>query len=299
VRFVGVDLAWGLNAWTGLAVLDAEGDLVLMERVRTDDEIVERLGPHLGGPAVVAVDAPLVVTNLTGRRSCEAQVSTVFGRFHAGAHSSNLSLPSFRGGPRGGRVAALLGLDVDPDFPPRQPVRRAIEVYPHPATVTLFGLDRVVPYKARPGRTAQQRRAALATLMQHVTTLASATPALRVDACAAWRTAERDVAAARTSADLNRWEDAVDAVLCAYVGLHRWWHGDAQSAVLGDLATGYIVVPLDERVRTSLASRRPERVRSADDEPLAVDDVHRTVGDGGSTTPPTEGSRDGREDVGP
>ena len=132
MKFVGLDLAWGELAWTGTAVADESGQLLRVGRQRTDEDIVTALRSHLGGPVLVAIDAPLVVTNRTGRRPCETLVSTLFGRYDAGAHSSNLSLPSFRDGPRGARVAALMGLDVDADFPPQVPVRRAIRVYPHP-----------------------------------------------------------------------------------------------------------------------------------------------------------------------
>lgn len=273
MKFVGVDLAWGELAWTGVAVLGEDGELLSMSRVRTDEEIVQVLRPHLTGPALVSVDAPLVVRNQTGRRPCESQVSSLFGRFHAGAHSSNLSLPAFREGPRGGRLAALLGLEVDPAFEAKVPVSRVIEVYPHPATITLFGLDRVVPYKAKTGRSADSRRESMLRLMEHVESLASAVPALRVDSCTDWSGAERSIRSAGTHAELNRWEDAIDAVLCAYIGMHRWWHGDAQSAVLGDVDEGYIVVPLDDRIRRAAAQGPPDRLSNAEVESLAVEMV--------------------------
>ena len=254
MRFCGIDLAWGLRAWTGLAVLDESGRLLHLSRCRTDEEIVATLAPYVEGPVVAGIDAPVVVRNTTGRRLCETQVTAVFGRFHAGAHSSNLSMPVFAWGPRGGRVAELLGLDVDPCFAPRTAVRRALEVYPHPATITLFGLDRVLPYKAKPGRTADSRRTALLALLDGLEGLAAADPPLRLDGCAAWASARAAVAGATTGAALEREEDAVDAVLCAYIALHRWTHGDARSALLGDPEAGCIVVPLDERVRPGVTA---------------------------------------------
>jgi predicted RNase H-like nuclease len=276
MNFIGLDLAWGELAWTGVAVLDADGRLRLMTRVRTDDDILDAVAPYLDGPVLVSIDAPLIVENASGRRPCESQVSSLFGRFHAGAHSSNLSLPSFRNGPRGGRVAALIGLDVAPNFAPQQPARRAIEVYPHAATVTLFGLERVLPYKAKPGRDPARRRGAMLDLVQHVDGLAARTPRLDVSGSADWATARDEIASASTHAQLNRWEDALDAVVCAYIGLHRWWHGDAESAVLGDVATGYIVVPLDDRVRRE-ATAPVSRLSNAELEALAVSLVTKTA----------------------
>ena len=227
MRFIGVDLAWGETAWTGLAALDERGRLLDMGRVRSDDEIERWVAPHMAGPVVVGIDAPLVVPNLQGRRPCESQVSRVFGRFHAGAHSSNLSLPSFRSGPRGGRIAGRLGLAIDPAIEPRTDVRRAWEVYPHPATVTLFGLDRVLPYKAKPGRTPDSRRAAFLRLLDYTEALSESQPGLSVAGHADWGLARTAVESASTHRELNAWEDILDAVLCAYVAMHRWWHGVA------------------------------------------------------------------------
>ena len=221
----------------------------------------------------------------------------MFGRYDAGAHSSNLSLPSFREGPRGARVAGLMRLDVDPDFPPQVPVRRAIEVYPHPATVTLFGLSRILPYKQKPGRSAEDRRTAMLALMAHITSLATGTPPLTVAGCDDWDIAHRGVSTAQNHAELNRWEDAIDAVLCAYIGLHRWWHGDAESAVFGDAATGYIVVPLDDRVRDSAAHGGPTRLSNAEVEALAVDLVVRSAVARGSVVEDTRYAPDAVGDL--
>jgi hypothetical protein len=46
--FVGVDLAWGLRAQTGLAVVDDARQLVQSDAVWTDDEIDEWLRTFAG-----------------------------------------------------------------------------------------------------------------------------------------------------------------------------------------------------------------------------------------------------------
>ena len=97
----------------GLAALDPSGGLVASTSVVTDDEIAafvqrwDRVGP--GDGLVAAVDAPLVVPNLTGRRPCEAQVSAAFGRFFAGAYPANRANPLFADEPRGARLARRFG----------------------------------------------------------------------------------------------------------------------------------------------------------------------------------------------
>ncbi len=162
--FVGVDLAWGDNKPTGLAVLDDGGRLVTVSAARDDDEIVAALAQYVAGDCLVAIDAPLVVVNPTGNRPCEAALNRDFARFDAGAHPSNTGKPEFSDTPRGARLATRLGLDIDPDS---TVARRAIEVYPHPATVALFRLGRTLKYKNKPGRTLTQLRASCLLVLMH------------------------------------------------------------------------------------------------------------------------------------
>src|SRR3712207_1727850 len=98
-HFVGIDLAWGSKAATGLAVLNERGRLLDVATVHTDDDILSWVHSRAPSSCVVAIDAPIIVPNLTGRRECETLVSRHFGRYNAGAHSSNRSLPAFRDGP--------------------------------------------------------------------------------------------------------------------------------------------------------------------------------------------------------
>ena len=50
VHYVGIDLAWGERQRTGLAVLDADGHLVHVSSVHTDEEIRRRAGAVRRGP---------------------------------------------------------------------------------------------------------------------------------------------------------------------------------------------------------------------------------------------------------
>jgi predicted RNase H-like nuclease len=177
MHFVGLDLAWGEVQPTGIAVLDAAGRLVHVAAALDDAAIQAELGRFVEGDCLVAIDAPLVVTNSTGQRRCEAALNRDFGAFHAGAHSSNTANPVFAGTPRGARLAEILGLDIDPES--LKP-RRAIEVYPHPATVALFGLGRTLKYKGKPGRSVDRMRSELLRLMGFVEDRAQGDVRMRV-----------------------------------------------------------------------------------------------------------------------
>ncbi|WP_248579468.1 DUF429 domain-containing protein [Nocardioides sp. InS609-2] len=237
--FVGLDLAWGDKKPTGVAVLDGRGHLVHIDAVRTDQEIGASIAPYIAADCLVAIDAPLVVTNPTGNRPAERALNKDFARYDAGAHPSNTGKPEFADVPRGARLSARLGLDIDPDS--RGP-RRAIEVYPHPAMVALFGLGRTLKYKAKPGRSVVSMRAELLTLTGLLEGLATAEPALHLADQDAWRRLVGDIEAAERKADLRRSEDQVDAVVCAYVALFRQ-RRLADTTTYGDFKTGYIVTP--------------------------------------------------------
>jgi predicted RNase H-like nuclease len=68
MRFVGIDLAWGGRRPSGLAVLDPDGTVVAEGWATSDEELAGLLERHDPGGAVVALDAPLVVTNPAGTR---------------------------------------------------------------------------------------------------------------------------------------------------------------------------------------------------------------------------------------
>jgi predicted RNase H-like nuclease/ppGpp synthetase/RelA/SpoT-type nucleotidyltranferase len=239
VHFVGVDLAWGEKKPTGLAVLDADGKLVHLSAQRDDASILAALEPYVQGRCLVAVDAPLVVANASGNRPCEAALNRDFRRFEAGAHPSNTGKPEFAGTPRGARVADALGLDIDPASRAR---RRAIEVYPHPATVALFGLGRTLKYKNKPGRPLAELQAELLRLTGYLEGLSSAEPPMRVAGSDDWRALVHAVEQARRKSELRVAEDQVDAVVCAYVALFATRKPEL-TTTYGDLATGYIVTP--------------------------------------------------------
>ena len=230
---LGVDLAWGERGRTGLAVVDASGALLDSASARTDDEIDAWIARH-GRPVVVAVDAPLIVPNETGRREGERLLGRAYARFDAGAHPTNRSRP-WMARPRGLDLAERHGWSVDPDHRPTAHAPVCIEVYPHPGMVGLFRLGRVVAYKkgAFPDRRVG---------FEHLLALLESLAVLRLDASAAWASIRERFAAATRPVDLDVLEDEIDAVFCAHLAWLWAEHRDAL-VVYGDLASGYIVAP--------------------------------------------------------
>jgi predicted RNase H-like nuclease len=219
--------------------------------VVSDDEIVTFVERHRGHGVVVAFDAPLVVPNQTGRRDCEAGLSRDFARYHAGTHPSNRSRPWFVPEPRGARLAARLGLDLDPAVRPCAGTDTAIEVYPHPAMVSLFGLERVIRYKAKRGRDLESLRAAFETLFGHLETTLG--PVLRLDESERWSNLRDMVADATRKSQLRLVEDEVDAIFCAYLAL-LWAREPERMVVYGDVTKGFIVTPQPPPAGPSLSA---------------------------------------------
>jgi predicted RNase H-like nuclease len=254
LEFIGVDLAWTTNGGTGLCAIE-NGRVTDSVRVTTDGEILAWLGGHAQSGAVVAIDAPLIVRNETGRRPCDQLISQCFGVHHASAHSANLGIHAFREGVRGDRIARALDLDLDPNFEPLSRVRRAIEVYPHPAIVALFDLPVTLKYKAKPSRNLLSRSAALGELMQHLERLIDRDPWVNVRTASRWEELTHTITSPASGAALSRAEDEVDAFVCAYVGLYYWTHGTARCRIAGDVQRGYIVTPVNESQGRCLDAR--------------------------------------------
>jgi len=235
MHFVGLDLAWGEKNQTGVAAIDADGRLLHVGAAGDDESIAAAIAPYLRDDCVVAIDAPLIVPNQAGARPCERALNRDFSRFEAGARPAFRERPEFNP-PRGEVLAIRLGLDLDPASHAR---RRAIEVFPHPASVVLFNLDKTLKYKR--GKF-EDRKRALLELMTHIEELDDKTPRLRVNRSVTWVELRKRVEAATRPGQLDRDEDPVDAVLCAYIALYRYQRPE-DVTTYGDFETGYIVTP--------------------------------------------------------
>ncbi len=165
--------------------------------------------------------------------------------------------------PRGRVLAGTLGLDMDPASTAS---RRAIEVYPHPATVVLFELKKTLKYKRG---AFEERQRELLKLMTLIEGLDKATPRLRVNHNVAWVELRKRVAAATRPVQLDRDEDPVDAVICAYVALYRY-HRPDDVTVYGDFETGYIVTPTLPADQAAAPRRQPARQPDSDRRPSAA-----------------------------
>jgi predicted RNase H-like nuclease len=250
VRFVGLDLAWSDRNPSGCAVLDEDGTLLdLRTDLVSDGAILAWLDGWLGTSGAIGIDMPTIVRNPAGVRPCETALGAEFRRAHAAPHPANL-----RRFPDGGRarriidrLAASHGAVEALDVRPGDPRLVALEVFPHPAHVRLFARERIFAYKKKQ-RPWPEVLDAWAAYRHALGTLAAADPPLRLDARVPLEVAARGYKA---------WDDALDAITCAYVAsyVHRW--GIEACTVYGDLESGYIIVPGAAVWKTEKAGKRP------------------------------------------
>ena len=235
---LGLDLAWGERNPDGLCLVRAtrsRAEILASGRSQGDDALLAWVRKALGPPsarrrAFAALDAPVVCPNLTGARPVDRLTHRLFARFHAGCYPANLGKC-----PRPARLAARLvaeeGFAVGWGLPPDVP-RAAAEVYPHPALVRMLGLPRIIKYKKGPG---DARRAE----WQRLQRLLGAW--LRREHPEFVRNADlRDLLGGTLTKDR---EDRLDAFVCALIAHWHWKHAGRRSEVIGDLLTGFILLP--------------------------------------------------------
>ncbi len=268
MKFLGVDLGWqsqpsGLCclAWQSTALKPRLTILDLTCRATHAEVLVwvDGCAPHLSTvaePALVAVDAPTLICNNSGMRTADRLTHRQFGKYHAGCYPANLTRPFARQTVAFGQSLSQRDFFHAPTIQPQQPGRHQIEVFPHPATVNLFGLTQILKYKK--GRLAERR----VELARYRDLLLSALPQLEPSLDVAGGVA--DNAAAPLLADLpstglalKALEDQLDSLICAYAAAHWWYWGLARNQVVGPddpalcAIEGYIVVPQRYQVLSS------------------------------------------------
>lgn len=187
----------------------------------------------IGGRPVdlVAVDMPLARTPISGRRPADDAVSRSYGARKCSTHSPSALRPGrISDDLRAGFEAQGYGLCTDAIVTPG-----LMEVYPHPALIELAGSSERLPYKAgkassywpsaspseRRNRLLRQWRAIILLLDREIAGVTEALPSL---------------AASARGHELKAYEDMIDAIVCAWVGItalggRALCLGDADAAI--------------------------------------------------------------------
>lgn len=183
----------------------------------------------LGGANVdlVAIDMPVTTEPIIGRRAADIAVSQAWGGRGAGTHSPNATRP--------GKISDLLREEFEAlGYPLRTTETECgttpalLEVYPHTALITLMKLDYRLQYKVSRARkywrelSPSERRVNILAIWREVIAALELT------------ISDIDIELPEIAISdnvLKRFEDAIDAVVCAWTGI-QYLNGDCDA--LGD-----------------------------------------------------------------
>jgi predicted RNase H-like nuclease len=227
-----------------LRVTRKHSEFIDIGLVQGDEELLTWLKKRIpeSEPSILAIDAPLIVPNATRSRPVDRQISAEYGKHHAACHSANSNKCV-----RPLRIAQMFrnnGYSIRYDL--TRSKRAAIEVYPHPAMIHLFELDRIIKYKK--GKVAAKREE-----FKRLQELLSK--------CLKIRFRELEISPQVEALLKMPWtksyEDQTDALFCALLGYLHWdGHGNL-SRIVGSLESGFIVLP--PRYKNGIMLMFPQR----------------------------------------
>ena len=252
MKFIGIDLGWSSGA-SGLCCLNWENNrlqFIECDRQLATNDILAWIDRQISPtePAIIAVDAPTIIANPTGMRLADKLTHKHFGRYHAGCYPANLSRPFAQKTVEFGLSLEARGFVHAPTIEAQKLGRYQIEVFPHPATINLFQLERILKYKK--GKLAERQLELMKLCQYIIDILPTLKPSLNLTntenknpRSSAFISGSKLPELPTSIATLKALEDQLDALLCAYIGAHWWYWGIEKNIVLGDRTTGYIVIP--------------------------------------------------------
>ncbi len=136
---------------SGFALLEWCGkrlQLRQLSRIDTHQELLVAVQQStLTSPCWIGLDAPVLIRNLTGMREADKVAHELFSREHAGCYPVNLGFPFAPGVLQFVDRLRQAGFSTAATIFRQQENRCLFEVYPHSASVRLFDLSQILPYK--------------------------------------------------------------------------------------------------------------------------------------------------------
>jgi predicted RNase H-like nuclease len=271
---LGIDTAWTATEPSGVALLAGDGlgwrclavapcyeaFVALADRNAVDwtqsrfhgslPDVHTLLGASqvlAGAPVdLVALDMPIANAPFSCRRVADNAISTVFGGRGCSAHSPSAVRP----GEIGANLTRQLhdaGYRLVTNSDSAPPVRGFIEVYPHPALLTLMNATYRVPYKVQKSRRFWPQQSGRERIVSLLDEFRRIDAALRrhIDGIPQFLPAAEAVPSLSA---LKRYEDALDALVCGWVAVeflrgHARAYGDGTAAI-------WVPEPISSRLAT-------------------------------------------------
>lgn len=233
---LGIDLAWGNNNTTAISVAQTRGERAIHI---TDVFYIRNWKEAFNNKIItnltigIAIDAPLIINNISGQRHCEILLSKEYGGRGAACHTSNLTLYPNHPGVSLSQELKNHGfehLNCKGKF--------QVECYPHPALIEIFALDYRLKYKN--GRVSE-RKDGQYKLSSYIKSLKQSSVLKLTLSKETMRLLEYDYISSLRGQALKQNEDTLDSIICAYIaGLFL---GGYHSKIFGSVKDGYIFVP--------------------------------------------------------
>ena len=236
MRLAGVDLAWhGEKNSSAIAIGRINENHLQIEALEPAivslPRIIELLSTthELSG---VAIDAPLIIKNYVGQRSCERALSHDYGSRKASCHTSNMTLYPEALSVRLSSKLREVG------FNHMASDKWQIECYPHPAIIECFGLPERLAYKK--GRVADRKSGQIALASLILSLEQSPVLAIKIPQHVKLLLSQSYIASLK-GRELKANEDALDSMICLYIA--ALYHTKAGGVTYGNRNEGYIWVP--------------------------------------------------------
>jgi predicted RNase H-like nuclease len=189
--------------------------------------------------SVVAIDMPVATIPITGRRVADNDISKTYGSRKCSTHSPSIGRPGDMGAALS-RDFQSIGYQIATTSDPPGSLNRLVEVFPHTALLSLLGRQERVRYKVSKASkywpnlpTSQRRHLILQELCAIRTGLQAEFGLFDLPLPA--------VGTITTQRMLKRFEDALDALICAWVGTR---YAEKNAVAFGD-STAAIWCPAD------------------------------------------------------
>ncbi len=239
MKIVGIDLAWQSEKnTTALAIGELEGNIFQICEIYHSLSSLDAIKNIINcehNVQGVSIDAPLVINNHSGQRTCENELGKEYGGRKASCHTSNTKLY-----PNSRSVALsnyLLGKYFNHLGKPNSE-KWQIECYPHPALIEIFGLYERLSYKKGAVSERKQGQINYSNYIRELTN--SKVLKLKIDTLAEQYLIEESIQA-NSGSKVKENEDALDSIMCAYIG--ALYAISVPHKTFGTIEAGYIYVP--------------------------------------------------------
>ena len=194
---------------------------------------------------IVTIDMPISIMPITGSRIADREIGKAFGKYKAAAYTPNEQRPGQLGKDISDAFRSS-GYQLATQLCHAGEVKRLIEVYPHPALVRLLNLTERLKYKVSKSKKYWPKDT-LATRIENLLGNFN-TAYIALGDHIGFSTPKGNLCfpdTAATLAELKPHEDALDALVCAWIGI-CYCSGKAES--YGD-DTAAIWVPTKPEAR--------------------------------------------------